>query len=205
MRPASTRFLGPAKTGFFWDRYLREYYADRVLVTVSVERIIAWPDLRCAGEPEVGGAPPRASRRRRRRRRRAPARGSTCGAPRSGCAPCPTCCSPSPAPTVSRSSTRSRSARRASAASPCAPPRGCCPQGGRRAGLLGHRFNAKLIGLESRQHTGWLEVDGESATYAPHTEAGFRAPANKTLLLLGNGLMAKRGLKKARAAAASGG
>ena len=57
---------------------------------------------------------------------------------------------------------------------------GLLPPGGRRAGLLGHRFNAKLIGIESRQYTGWLEVDGESAIYAPHTEAGFRAPANKT-------------------------
>ncbi len=65
------------------------------------------------------------------------------------------------------------------------------------------RFNAKLIGLESRQHTGWLEVEGERAIYAPRTEAGFRAPANETLLLLGNGLMVKRGLKKARAAASS--
>jgi hypothetical protein len=80
---------------------------------------------------------------------------------------------------------------------------GLLPQGGRRAGLLGHRFNPKLIGLETRQHTGWLEVEGESATYAPHTQAGFRAPANKTLLLLGNGWMAKRGLKKARAAGRS--
>jgi hypothetical protein len=67
--------------------------------------------------------------------------------------------------------------------------------GGRRAGLLAHRYEAKLIGLETRQHTGWLQ-DG---VYAPHTENGFRAPANKTLLLLGNGLLARRGLKQAQA------
>ena len=36
----------------------------------------------------------------------------------------------------------------------------------------------------------------DGAIYAPHTEGGFRAPANKTLLLLANGLMAKRGLKQ---------
>jgi hypothetical protein len=36
--------------------------------------------------------------------------------------------------------------------------------------------------------------------YAPHTEKGFRAPSNKTVLLLANGLMARRGLKRARAA-----
>ena len=67
--------------------------------------------------------------------------------------------------------------------------------GGRRAGLMGHRFGPQLVGLETRQYTGWL-LDG---TYAPHTENGFRAPANKTLLLLANGYMARRGLKKAQA------
>jgi hypothetical protein len=67
--------------------------------------------------------------------------------------------------------------------------------GGRRAGVLAHRYEPKLIGLETRQHTGWLQ-DG---VYAPHTENGFRAPAHKTLLLLANGLMARRGLKQARA------
>ncbi len=72
----------------------------------------------------------------------------------------------------------------------CATP---LPPGGRRAGLLGHSYKPRLIGLETRQHTGWLEVgeDG-SARYAPHTEVGYRAPANKTLLLLLNGALAKR-------------
>ena len=46
-------------------------------------------------------------------------------------------------------------------------------------------------------------MDGEGALYAPHTESGFRAPANKTALLLANGLLAKRGLRKARRAAAA--
>ena len=206
VRPASVRFMGPPKTGFFWDRYLREYYADRVLVTVAVERVIAWPDLRCAGRPEVSGTPLPAEDppRRRRRRGRAPARGSTSPRPPSGCARCPTCCSPSPAPTASRWSTRSKSVEAGERGIALHAAEGVLPHGGRRAGLLGHRFNAKLIGLESRQHTGWLEVDGERAIYAPHTRSGFRAPANKTLLLLGNGLMAKRGLKKARAAGAAG-
>jgi Pyridoxamine 5'-phosphate oxidase len=206
VRPASTRFLGPPKTGFFWDRYLREYYADRVLVTVAVERVAGWPNLRCEGEPEVAGAPlPREP---------PPPQGP----PMKGSGP---------RIDVSRAAKRLRSLPHVLLAFPGADgfplvypvevgeanergialraAAGLLPPGGRRAGLLGHRFNAKLIGLESRQHTGWLEVNGESAIYAPHTEAGFRAPANKTLLLLGNGLMAKRGLKKARAAAASGG
>ena len=47
-----------------------------------------------------------------------------------------------------------------------------------------------------RQYTGWLDGDN----YTPHTERGFRAPANKTVLLLANGFMARRGLRQARAA-----
>ena len=69
--------------------------------------------------------------------------------------------------------------------------------------MLAHSYRPKLIGLAARQHTGWLTVDGEGALYAPHTESGFRAPANKTALLLANGLLAKRGLRKARRAAAA--
>jgi hypothetical protein len=73
------------------------------------------------------------------------------------------------------------------------------PPGGRRAGLLGHSYRPRLIGLEARQYTGWLEV-GERGRdlYAPHTELGFKAPANKTLLLLLNGLLAKQGVHRAR-------
>jgi hypothetical protein len=41
------------------------------------------------------------------------------------------------------------------------------------------------------------------ATYAPHTEQGFAAPPNKTILLLVNGFMARRGLKQARRAQAA--
>jgi hypothetical protein len=70
------------------------------------------------------------------------------------------------------------------------------PSGGRRAGLVAHDYKPKLVGLNTRQQTGWLE-DG---VYAPHTDAGFRAPANKTLLLIANGLMAKRGVRQTRKA-----
>ena len=73
------------------------------------------------------------------------------------------------------------------------------PPGGRRAGLPGHSYRSQLIGLEARQYTGWLDVgDDGSGRYAPHTELGYRAPANKTLLLFLNGLLAKRGVRKAR-------
>src|SRR3954451_18416838 len=56
--PKAERFMGKAKRGrIFWDRWLQEYYADRVPVTVRVDRIVAWSDARAAGEPRVFGAP----------------------------------------------------------------------------------------------------------------------------------------------------
>ncbi len=202
--PASTRFMGPPKRGRFWDRWLREYYADRVLVTVAVTRVVSFDDLAARGAPRVTGPP-------------------------LGDHPAPQ--EPPAKGTVPRIDV-DRAARREGhlphillgfvgadglpvvlpvgieGAGPdglrlSAPPT-LVPPGGRRAGLLAHRYEAKLIGLESRQHTGWLEVgeDG-SVVYAPHTESGFRAPANKTILLLANGLMAKRGLRTARRAQAA--
>ena len=73
------------------------------------------------------------------------------------------------------------------------------PPGGRRAGLLGHSYRPQLIGLRTRQHTGWLVTGDDGALrYAPHTETGYVAPPNKTLLLLLNGALAKRGVRAAR-------
>ncbi len=77
---------------------------------------------------------------------------------------------------------------------------GLIPSGGRRAGIIGHSYRPKLIGLGARQHTGWLHGADPAgrALYSPHTSASFDAPPNKTLLLIANGFMAKRNLKKAR-------
>jgi hypothetical protein len=41
----------------FWDRWLSAYYADRVVVTVAVIRVVTWPDHACSGEPTVSGEP----------------------------------------------------------------------------------------------------------------------------------------------------
>ncbi|HEY3186536.1 MAG TPA: pyridoxamine 5'-phosphate oxidase family protein [Solirubrobacteraceae bacterium] len=197
--PAAEPFMGAPRRGVFWDRWLQEYYSDRVPVHVDVERVAVWPALDGGGEPEVEGAPwpaawppPQAP-------------------PRNGAGP---------RVDVARAARRARPLRHAllgwrgmdgyPAIVPVTlgepGPRGIpltsarpLPPGGRRAGLLAHDYNAQLVGLRVRQFTGWFE-DG---VYAPHTEQGFRAPANKTLLLLANGFMAKRGLRKARKAAAS--
>src|SRR5436309_13936300 len=53
----ATPYLGEPRRGFFWDRWLSAYYADRVPVHVTVQRIVSWPDLPRAGEPELHGAP----------------------------------------------------------------------------------------------------------------------------------------------------
>jgi hypothetical protein len=203
LRPAAARFMGPPKEGkLFWDRWLREYYQDRVPVDVSVARVCTWGSLECAGPAEVQGEPQAGD---------PPAQAE----PKNGAGP--------------RVNTE-RAARRlrgldyvllsylgADGYPEIVPvtigdagPDGIrlsserrLPPGGRRAGLLGHSYRAKLIGLAARQHTGWLTVDEEGAVYAPHTESGFRAPPNKTLLLILNGLLAKIGLRRARKQAAA--
>ena len=45
---------------------------------------------------------------------------------------------------------------------------------------------------------GWFEAtEGGEGRFYPHTTGGFVAPANKTLLLLANGFLARRGLRQA--------
>jgi hypothetical protein len=197
--PASTRFMGPPRHGLFWDRWLKEYYADRVPVTVDVERVVVWPALDCSGDPVVLGADRPAQQPPPHR------------APKKGTGP--------------RLDSRKAAAKLASMPHLLAAWREAdgfpvvvsarlegadgdgirlgseagLPRGGRRAGVLGHAYEAKLVGLRSRQHTGWL-ADG---VFSPHTASAFRAPSNKTLVLLGNGLLAKRGLRRARREARS--
>jgi hypothetical protein len=193
VQPASTRFMGPPKTGIFWDRWLGAYYADRVLVTVQVERVSSWPDLKGTGERTVAGSP-------------IPDRDPDPQAPPGG--------GTAPRVDVARAARRMSRLPHVLVAYPdadgfplivpvsvgAASPSGVAlagplVAGARRAGLLAHRYEPKLIGLETRQYTGWLQ----DSVYAPHTERGFRAPANKPLLLLANGFLARRGLKQARA------
>ncbi len=195
VRPASVPFLGEPKTGPFWDRWLSAYYADRVLVTVEVERVISWDNLACDGEASVTGAavpgtdpppqrPPRggvaprvdAARAGRRLRRLPHTLIGYVGADGFPVV------APVDLPGPASAGINVRGARLAGGA-PAGLP------GGRRAGLLGHRYGPQLVGIEVRQYTGWLE----GGVFAPHTERGFRAPPNKTLMMLANGWMARRG------------
>jgi hypothetical protein len=191
----ASRYLGSPPRGRFWDFWLREYGDVRVPVDVAVERIVVWPDLRCAGEPVVTGAPLPGPPERQR-------------APKNGTAP---------RIDVARAAKRLGATEHLLAAwcgadgypvvlpvaiehaGPDGLRLGCAaplPEGGRRAGLCGHSYRPKLVGLVTRQHTGWLD----GGLYAPHTETGYRAPPNKTLLLLVNGGFAKAGVRKARRA-----
>lgn len=191
--PASARFMGPPRRGPFWDRWLKEYYADRVPVTVDVERVVVWPALDCSGDPVVNGID-------------RPGAPEPQSAPKKGTGPR---LDPEKAARKLARMSHVLVAWREADGFPAvvaARVQGAggegirlwseagLPAGGRRAGVLGHSYEAKLVGLRARQHTGWLE-DG---VYAPHTVSAFRAPSNKTLLLLANGLLAKRGLRKAR-------
>ncbi|WP_330231671.1 pyridoxamine 5'-phosphate oxidase family protein [Nocardia sp. NBC_00508] len=200
----SVPYLGRPRRGVFWDRWLHAYYADRVLVTVMVERIVVWPDLDAAGTPEIFGA---ASPSVEPEPQRPPAKGA--GA-RVDVAKTAARVAELPHrllayrqadgyPAVVPVQVAGSSDRRAHAGGGIVMtvPAGV-PQGGRRAGLLAHAYRPQLIGLESRQCTGWLEVSGTAAVYAPHTAAGFKAPPNKTILLLANGFLARRGLARAR-------
>jgi hypothetical protein len=191
--PASARFMGPPRRGPFWDRWLKEYYADRVPVTVDVERVVVWPALDCSGDPVVNGTD-------------RPGAPEPQAAPKKGTGP--RLDSEKAARKLARMPHVLVAWREADGfpAVVAARVQGAggqgiglrseagLPAGGRRAGVLGHSYEAKLVGLRARQHTGWLE-DG---LYAPHTVSAFRAPSNKTLLLLANGLLAKQGLRKAR-------
>jgi Pyridoxamine 5'-phosphate oxidase len=195
MRALAVERLGAPPRGRFWDFWLREYTSARVPLYVDVERIVAWPDLRCAGEPRVLGpelpAPPppqspprkgtgpRVDVARAARRLRGNAHVLLGYAGGDGL--------PLVVPVALERDGPDGIALGASAA---------LPPGGRRAGLTGHSYRERLIGLETRQHTGWLE-DG---LYAPHTEVGYVAPPNKRLLLLLNGGLAKRGVRQARRA-----
>ena len=178
VRALSTERLGPPAEGRFWNVWLREYYRARVPVMIAVHRIVVWPGADPLPQPpsqtppKHGTGPRIDSARAQRRLSNTPhtllgyagADGFPVVVP----------------VTIGAAGEHSIDLS------------GTLPTGARRAGLTGHAYKPQLIGLETRQHTGWL--DGH--VYAPHTEVGYKAPANKTLLLLLNGALAKRNLKE---------
>ena len=199
-KPQAERFMGHMKQGPLWDQLLHEYYEERVFIDISVARIVAWQDMSGTGEPEVYGAP------------RPPAPPPQ-APPKLGVAP------RVDVARLNRQVGRLAHhllAYRGADGFPVVVPvgvtghspaglhltaaPGLLPSGDRRAGLLAHSYRPQLIGLSTRTGTGWLhpQEDGR-AVYAPHTSKGFFAPPAKNLLLVSNGLMAKYGMRRARA------
>jgi hypothetical protein len=167
-------------------------------VRIDVDRVVTWPTLDCAGTPLVTGEPlPAASPDPQ-----SPPRNGTgprIAVPRAakrlrGTAHTLLGCARADArPVVLPVSVVADDAAGLVLTAAWPPP-----PGGRRAGLLGHSYRPKLIGLRTRQYTGWLSVgDHGEIRYAPHTETGSAAPPNGTLLLLLNGALAKRGTRAA--------
>lgn len=72
------------------------------------------------------------------------------------------------------------------------------PMGVRRAGLLAHWFEHRLVGQGSVVMTGWLQVDATgSARYSPHTTSGYAMPPKENVFHLAGGLAAKAGYRSA--------
>jgi pyridoxamine 5'-phosphate oxidase-like protein len=199
-RDAWERFSGPRDVGPLWERWLSVYHW-RAAVSLDVERVAVWPDLRCRGSFAIHGEPlPGASPAPQR----PPGQGT--------------------GPRIRHRRAARRAARRphvllgwvgadgfpvvvpvavagveAAGILLSAPPR-LVPPGGRRAGLLAHSFARHTAGQHQHKHTGWLEADGDRIVYAPHTESGYRLPESRTLYRLGAGFVTRRGARAARRA-----
>jgi hypothetical protein len=197
LTPQAERYGGKVVRGPVWDRLLREYYGERVFVDIAVQRAAIWPDLSAAGTMEAGAAWPGFADPQ------PPPKNGT--GPRVDVAKA--------AARIAKLPHRVLAYRGADGFPVIVPVQiaghdgaglhlvvaaGLLPPGGRRAGLLAHAYRPQLVGLTTRIFTGWLEVSGHAAVYAPHTSKGFVAPPSKNLLLVSNGLLAKFGLWQAR-------
>lgn len=197
--PEVEKFFGQGlKTGFFWDRLMREYYTDRVFVDVSLIRLAEWDSLEATGAPEVIGEP-------------LPGPPLPQSPPKGGTAPRVNVSKV--ARKVERLPHRVLAYLGADGYPVIVPvdvdghdaagfhltaASGLLPPGGRRAGFLTHGYHPHLIGIATQAMTGWLEVGTDGTiTYAPHTAKGWTAPPLKNVLLVMNGLLAKFGYRRA--------
>jgi hypothetical protein len=197
--PRAEQFYGEGKRGTLWDRFLYEYYYERVVVDITLERVVTWPNLSASGDPQVSGAawPGPARPQQPPKKGTGPrvdvdrAAGRIGGLPHRVLAYSGGDGFPVVVPVAV--------AGHDPAGLRLVTVPGLLPPGGRRAGLLAHAYRPQLIGLNTRVFTGWLEVRADGgAIYAPHTSKGFIAPPRKNLLLVSNGLLAKAGIWQAR-------
>jgi hypothetical protein len=190
--PEWDRFLGP-RSGGPVGRLLDVYYWQRVAITITVERIVAYPDDAASEEPELFGAAP------------AP-RPAPQAAPQGGTDP-----RVGPARAAARAKRLPHTllgwcgsdelpevvpvsvVEAGPGGVHLGVPPGSVPPGGRRAGLTSHWFQPRMIGQEQRIHTGWVSSAGAGRVlYSPHTKAGYRLPPSKALYTLGCAMLATR-------------
>lgn len=186
------RAAGRVADGPVGRRWLRVYHR-RVEISVTVERVVVWPDLGCRGAFDVHGAPlPEAP---------------------------PTPQAPPKNGTGSRIAHR-RAARRARRmpdlllgwvgtdglpvvvpvgiaevvedALVLDAPAGLVPPGGRRAGLTAHRFSRHVVGQRQQIHTGWLDADADTIRYFPHTHRAYWMPASRAVYNVAVGFETRR-------------
>lgn len=197
LRQRAGAHLGQVVEGRFWDWWLATYYQDRVLVHVHARRVLWWPDGDLAQRPRVLGAPlpaeprPGQSATEDMARARVPMAKVAKGLRKPHRVLGVLQGDGLPLLLPFEVASVEESAVVLEVDSDLLPP------GQRRAGVLAHDFRAKLIGLSSATHTGWLRVDAGGARWSPHTRHAFAAPPNKTLLLLANGAAAWWGYRQA--------
>lgn len=194
----SERYLGPMPSGRLWRWWLNAYMAQRVLVTITADRITlsgGQPgQMLVTGRPAAPPPPPQAKpaagqaqqsqRGQRRTLERIAAMPHRLLSYQDG----------DGYPVIMAAGEVTADADGAILHA------GLLPAGGRRAALLGHRYRPQLIGLETRLAIGWLDVPGgaSAARLTPRSCTGFSAPASKTLLLASNGYLSRRGVKRRR-------
>jgi hypothetical protein len=182
------RFAGRLE-GRGWRWWMGPYFT-RVDITVTAHRISVWPDLTCQGPVTVHGVPPASES--------PPSQGH----PLKGTAP---------RLDVGRATRRAARLPHAlvgwvdADGYPLVVPAevgisradgmtvhtaaGLLAPGERRAGLTAHAFSRHVVGQHQRVHTGWLRTgpDLTQATYAPHTEFGYRMPPSRLIYRLSVG------------------
>ncbi|KAA0021604.1 nitroreductase family deazaflavin-dependent oxidoreductase [Antrihabitans cavernicola] len=194
--------LGPGTLGGpFWNWWDGPFWWDRVVVRVRVQRILAFADRECTDMPTVIGRPepteltpsqvppekgvvPRIDVAKATR--------TLSGLPHRllgwvGADGYPVV---APVGKVEDSPAGIR----------VALPNGLLPAGARRAGLTGHAFTEGNLGASQIVMTGWVESDGDTALYAPHTRQSYSIPASKLAWRAGVGTVDRIGLVRARRA-----
>ncbi|WP_157041896.1 hypothetical protein [Nitriliruptor alkaliphilus] len=189
------RMLVPRRRGRLWDWIGHEYYDLRVPISVTMRRVVVWPDATVAEVPAVLGAPlpadPPASQDPPQggTRARVPAkrygkrfqRGMHRLVGWAGSDGFPMIVPA--AMTVAGANIRIESP--------------ALPDGVRRAGVLAHWFEPRCNGQGNAVLTGWLEAEGGAGWFRPHTVAGYTMPRLDDVgFSLAAGLGAKAGYRR---------